>query len=256
MLQIAVIEFIKGHNVTISCYSDNHFIQAMNSTLPNVDFSSLASDLHTAPESYKCTWNKSEWYSYYTNGDGDGPLIFLDYEASTIWGPLFLSRDISFEKGILIGNNVLLKVPEELQGKGISRRLNAIMYTVYKAAGVKVIRAKAALDAGGYVWALAGFYATNQDEVRAILNSAREKAERNTFKNQTSTLTPALCELLQKRVDLHYGINPNKTFPMQVFSSLDCGEEILMRTEWSGELNLLDLSQMSIFAEYLKKENV
>jgi hypothetical protein len=185
-----------------------------------------------------------------------GRLSFWTTRQARYGVPLFLSRDISFENGFLIGNNVLLKVPEELQGKGISRRFNAILYTVYRAAGVKVIRTKAALDAGGYVWALAGFYATSQDEVRAILMSAREKAEKNTLENQTSTLTPTLCELLQKRVDLHYGINPDKKFPMQVFSSLDCGEEILMKTEWSGELDLADLSQMSIFDEYLKKGNI
>ena len=253
MLVATALQFIRGCNVTVSCYSDEEFMQLMNKTLKNVDFVSLASDFQMAPGPYGGEWIKVDWYSFYREADGDGALILLNYEARTEWGPLSMVRDISVEDGVLIGNNIYLRVPDELQGKGISRRLNAIMYEAYKAAGVKVIRATATLDAGGYVWALAGFYATEEYEVRNILKSARERAERNVLENQTSTLTPTLCNSLQKRIDLHYGINSDKRFPMQAFSSLACGEEILKGTEWSGELDLADLSQMSIFNEYLKK---
>ncbi|MGY2132716.1 hypothetical protein ACW9KT_10835 [Hymenobacter sp. HD11105] len=251
MLSTHVLEHIKSYSVIINCYSEVRFIDTMNEFLGNMEFDTLAHELSLAPAPYDFKWKEVEWLSYYS--DGFAVLIQLRYEADTAWGPICLMRDIVLIDGSLIANHISLTIPDDLQGKGISKAINRILYKQYRLGGVKIIRLNATLTAGGYVWALAGFCATDRKEVQTILDCARKKAEQNIANGSDSILIPALCDLLQKRIDFHYAITPDKHLPMGIFSSLDCGEEILKGTEWSGEIDLADLSQYSIFEEHLNK---
>lgn len=245
------LELIRKQNVQLNCASDVEFLRLANHYFVRMDLVLLATELKNAPIKYGFTWQTSEWKSYHSI---DNPsVLHLEYISKTPWGEVNLDRDIVYEDRQLIAEHVCLTMPTQLQGGGISRRLNSILYTQYKLAGIKTIRIRAGLTAGGYVWALAGFYATQEIQVRKILKSAREKADANIVAGRTSTLTPALCDDLELQIDLHYSQAKRTHFPMQAFSDLDCGKEILLDTQWRGELDLAYKPQTIIFEEYLNK---
>jgi hypothetical protein len=226
-------------------------MHGMNHYLAGMDFVFLASALRQLSTQYGFNWFKSEWHSHFSVDNN--VILHLDYEATFNGQAIYLDREIFIEDYKLIARHVGLVLPRALQGRGISRRINSIFYSQYKVSGVTTIRLEAGLTDGGYVWAGAGFYATNEAQVREILDAARKKAVNNIQANRTSDLTPALCDTLQEVVDMHYGLNNDAYFPMHTFSDLTCGEEILKDTQWSGELNLANKPQTVIFDQYLNK---
>ncbi|QIL78456.1 hypothetical protein [Hymenobacter sp. HDW8] len=223
----------------------------MNTQLYYMDFVNLAKELKDVPTVYSFEWHKSLWSSHYSVQNNS--ILNFSYEATAYGKPILLERDILVEQRKLIVNHVCLAMPKELQGRGISRKLNTILYNQYKLSGIKAIRLKAGLTDGGYVWAIAGFHATKREEVEIILQSARKKADENAALGRTSSLTHALCDDLQELVSFHYSITPEAYFPMHTFSDMECGEEILKGTQWSGELDLAYKPQTHIFDQYLNK---
>lgn len=248
MLTKSDLAAIRQQLVVVTCSSDEDFIGAANHILPGFQFVKLASQLREAAEFFGFAWEQADWYLY--NGSGNGSILYLYYQASTMWGSISLARDICYRPEGLVADHAYLNLPVELQGNGLSKYLNSVCYEQYRQAGVVKIEVYATLDAGGYVWARAGFAATKRPEVEAIVALAYEK----TTQNQTTRLTHALCDVLQKEVSLHYGLQPDKPFPIWRWATLGFGEELLLKTSWHGELDLTDEVQVRIFKKYLGSE--
>ena len=236
---------IRQRLVLIICSSDDDFIGAANHILPGFQLVDLAAQLQGAAVAFGFAWEQSDWYLY--NGSGNGSIIYLYYQAPTVWGSISLARDICYRPEGLVADHAYLNIPAELQGNGLSKYLNNVLYRQYCQAGVVKIELYATLEAGGYVWARVGFAATKRLEVEAIVALAYEKVTQN----QTTSLTQALCGILKKEVDLHYGLHPHKPFPIWRWATLPFGEELLLKTSWHGELDLTDEVQVRIFKKYL-----
>ncbi|MET8006310.1 hypothetical protein [Nonomuraea glycinis] len=85
------------------------------------------------------------------------------------------TRILHRENGTLWVYNDFLFLHEDQQGKGFASTWNRHLEGWYRESGVERVEVTAALDAGGYVWALAGFSWRDRYEVGAFDERSRVK---------------------------------------------------------------------------------
>lgn len=126
----------------------------------------------------------------------------------------------------------ILKIKEELQGKGLSRELLKVMYKQYKKAGVKEIVLTANMEVGGYAWAKYGFHVP-KDEIDLVTVSRNVKG-------------------FQQITDKYFRENPTaESFPMRIIADMPGGKEMLLGSDWDGFLDLTDRAAVQTFENYL-----
>lgn len=139
-----------------------------------------------------------------------------------------------------------LSLPVRLQGQGLVRTILRAFYEQYQQANIDEILLVAGKFWGGYFWAKCGFYATNEQEVRSIVDRGR-----------VLDISHSVIEILSAIVDAFYARNAVGTpFPMRLLANEPTGKLLLKGASWDGVLNLHNLQHVSIFETYLYTSNV
>lgn len=223
--------------VKVTGGSDQVITHLLEQHLPTSNLPQLAGDLKEAAKRLKFTWEQPIFRV--KNPAINGEVLNLDYLGTWRKQSVTMARTFYQKDGSLRVSHDLLELPEKLQGKGVSRLLNSAFYEEYQRSGVQAITLHAALDAGGYAWAKAGFAATDQAEVLAILAKAPAQVPSN------------VVQALQQVVQDHYTAYPNKPFPMERLAQTQYGKTLLSGSSWHGILDLNNAEQMAIFEAYL-----
>lgn len=152
-------------------------------------------------------------------------------------------ESVSLERGFLKTSNGdivvrhnLFELPEELQGKGISKKVMRACFEEYEKMGVTRVEVCANIDVGGLTWAKYGFYG-ERDEIEAIIKNRQRKG--------LITQEEAADALSIVREYEDY-------VPMQLLGYAPYGGKLLLGTRWQGHINLKDAAQMDYLHKYLR----
>lgn len=170
-----------------------------------------------------------------------GDTAVLHYEGVGGKGGMTMTRTFYHEK---IGGRKSIEVhhdtfilPEDLQGKGISKKVIRSLFEEYERMGVKRVSVDADLDAGGYVWAKFGFCCNRKSFVKSIAESAFDAKK-----------------ITQDELDdiLRYLSECRKDFvPMNYLASKKYGHRLLDGTSWPGYIDLDDQARMDYLHQYV-----
>jgi len=154
-----------------------------------------------------------------------------------------LGRNFEMTRNIQYGElsnevyHAYLRIPEDKQGGGLTKRMFRILYKEYEASNVTKLKVTANIDVGGYAWARYGFLATNKSEILAIINRS------NNIEFKRNAL---------RKVQYFYNkYSEGKYFPMNRLTTIKGGKDALLNSRWSGELDLTDENQKRMFLNYL-----
>ena len=166
-------------------------------------------------------------------------LIDLDYIGEAESGEaVTLEREFSMKPdGSIVVSHDLFELPEELQGRGISKQIIRACFEEYEHMGVTRVEVFANINDGSWCWAKYGFYGE-----RKQIESLIEKR----FKLGKITI--------EERDDaLEYVRNFKEFIPMQGLGYADYGERLLrdFNCGWNGFIDLNDEVQMNYLHEYL-----
>ena len=236
-LRTAGVKVIGGDDATV--------LARLQRLLPASDLPGLHADVSAVARKFRFKWQEVRWV---VQSDAGNPYLNLEYVGVAKGKDVYFVRKITLEKGLPVAHHEFLTLPEHLQGKDVSRQLNRAMYRQYQLAGVNEVRVHAALEAGGYAWAKAGFEATNPVELYDLLTpSIRAEG-----KKPMAALDQGLLDELWKEVDDHFHATPNAPFPIWKWAQTDFGKPLLIRSSWHGVLALNNPLQKGIFEEYLR----
>ena len=241
MFDASVLDSIRSLNIQVGRGNDSTIIRSIESQMPDGDFLQLAMDLDAVAKNFDFKWSKASWTV--ADGRGDGTLLYMEYQAMVDNEPLLLARRLSNRDGELIAHHELLGLPTRLQRLNISRAINNALLTQYKKLLVSSIELKAGLDAGGYVWAKAGFSATERADIDETLLKA----------TQNSIVAPSVIKALEGEVERHYAKNPDNPDPFPIWRWANNAplKAMLIVSSWHGVLNLRNKQELSRFEEYL-----
>ncbi|GAB3635320.1 hypothetical protein GCM10027422_09100 [Hymenobacter arcticus] len=139
-----------------------------------------------------------------------------------------------------------LSLPFRLREKGLVKPILTAFYQQYRLAAIDDIKLNAGKFIGGYFWAKLGFYATEEQAVRAILVGGKLK-----------DISHEILCVWQDIVDTFYEQNPSGTpFPMLLLSNGQEGKTLLKDTSWAGTMDLHNPQHCAIFENYLGLFNV
>lgn len=128
----------------------------------------------------------------------------------------------------------LFEIDEQIQGKGLSKKLFRLLYKQYQRMGVKRLDVFANINIGGYTWARYGFMAIDKNgAMNAII---RHRKEAHDF------------------IEDYYNKNnlpATAPFPMRLISEQPWGREALIGGFWEGFIDLTDQSQREVFENYI-----
>ncbi len=131
-------------------------------------------------------------------------------------------------------------VPLPYQNKGLIKPVFQASLQQYVNAGVKKITVHAALKGGGYTWGRCGFVAVDRKEVEVILEMA------------IKMLTFNELEPVNRIFSKYYSDNPKgAAFPMVLWAGLPGMKEVLLGTDWLGEVDLQNPEQFRNFSNYV-----
>lgn len=196
-------------------------LQAIESNLTNT----TSKEIHRKIEfDYSGKWLKIEYRNNVT--DMNDALIFVRE---------FVKRNKSIEV-----NHEYCLIPASFRGKGRIKKVFQESLQQYLNINVNKIKVHAGLGGGGYVWAKHGFVGIYKDEIDVILTKARMNLSSNEFK------------IVEKIHTVYYSKKPSgKDFPMDLWAELDFMKPILMGSDWHGELNLKNKTQLNNFVDYV-----
>jgi len=154
---------------------------------------------------------------------------------------LKLRRTFSYDPELIVSHDYFY-IPPSARQKGIGKTVLESCLKQYENMDVKRIKVHAGLEDGGYVWAKAGFKATNYEEVNLILEVAKDKLKGDD---------------LSDVVDIHthyYQEEPKgNKFPMEQWARLDCMKDILRGSDWHGQIDLTNPNEKANFKNYVSK---
>lgn len=140
--------------------------------------------------------------------------------------------------GLLECHHDFFVIPEDMQGKGFSKKTFQLLYKEYQRMGVDYITVMANIDVGGYCWAKYGFKAKNHFAAVQCFEGLPDN-------------------LLQKALDFiedYYTTNnlPHSApFPMKLLAQQPWGKDALLNSLWSGILDLRDKAEREFFEKYM-----
>ena len=142
-------------------------------------------------------------------------------------------EDVTGEKTVL---HEYWKVPESLQGNGISKRLMKSMFKQYEKCGVEKVMLTANIDVGGYAWARYGFSADFLDVDLLVKNQLKAgKITQAEFNDAMSIINGCSKD----------------SFPMNRLANRPYGKKLLKGTMWLGEFKMNDKTQVKYFRDYV-----
>lgn len=144
--------------------------------------------------------------------------------------------------------HALFDVPDEMQKKGLSRKVLAKLYEGYKRADIDRIAMYANIDVGGYAWTRYGFtFSGGEKFLRNYLTTFVE--ETAFLKDHPNGLNEAFS-IIEKWYKKNGRYDP---FPMNLLTGYDWSKDLLLGSHWNGELMLGDVTQIKVFEDYLYK---
>jgi len=163
--------------------------------------------------------------------------ISMELTGANAKGEIFdLSRNFMLHKGQRTVKHEYFKIPKDLQGKGISKKVFQALYEQYQNAKVERIEVFANIDIGGYTWARYGFSFKNEVDRRMIVNRAQRA-----FSGKTLDAFNAFWAT----------VKDVPVFPLQAFTQTPWGKKVLLGSNWDGYIDLTDANQRTLFENYL-----
>jgi hypothetical protein len=250
LLMQDIIQSIRAEAVTVdrNGIPEQYLNGVLSSWFPDADFGRLGYELAQSAEMFGLSWSKAAWSI--TNG-GERPILSIAYTAWTVHGTIELERRILRDKQSVIACHDIFGIPDLLQNNDFSRIINRVLYKFYQRIGLDSIKMRAGLDAGGYVWAIAGFAATKRVELDKIIEDAHEKRL-----EPTSIISEDTLEFLEEDIETHFSSPDPGPFPIYQWILLPNRaeiKEILIGSTWHGELNFDDNVQIDTFEKYVNK---
>jgi len=134
------------------------------------------------------------------------PMLLMQYfsdDSSDDKNGLALSQALVKHDDQLVAELDFLRIPAAARRQGVAKQLLNINLQQYLLLGVDKIKLEAALENGGLVWAKAFFTATEQAEVKSILDKAGQ------------LLSPVQFKYVKRVYDNYYEQYPGgRAFPM------------------------------------------
>jgi hypothetical protein len=175
--------------------------------------------------------------------DEDPVTLLIQYyseDHDDIVTGLALSRAFIKNGDEFVAEHDFFRIPTVGRKKGIGKKMLFYCLQQYLLMGIDKIKVYAALENGGYVWAKAFFAATDQAEVKVILDKA------------TSALKAEEFWPVKRIYDNYYSKNPGgKNFPMVKWSDLPGMEAVLSKSHWHGEIDLNNTELLTKFKNYV-----
>lgn len=166
----------------------------------------------------------------------DNVQVVFKSQGNNFW----IVRDFSKTKGKISVDHSLFTVPEELQGKGVSKQIFKAFYKQYNNIGVSGINVHANIDVGGYTWAKYGF-CTSQSGAMSLISS----------RLQQNIISPAQFNDATNIVKQYFANNKASNFPMNLLADTEYGKKLLLGSDWNGCIDLFNATQRKTFEKYL-----
>lgn len=152
-----------------------------------------------------------------------------------------LERAFRFEeqdgRQIRVVEHELFRLPESMQGKGISKRVFRDLFTQYETCGIEKVYIHANIDVGGYCWAKYGCTAKSSS-VKSVVQEALADGK-ITLEESKDALS-----FLEK-------FGEDGRIPMQGLANKVYGKRMLMGSDWDGIIDLSDAVQMDYLYKYI-----
>lgn len=232
-------------NVSVDLLPEDNLIKSLRNENVKINYSNNAVDLFNLNSK---GFNLKTMFSELEKELNDAGILNIKKEVyfrndgfdfSLITRGFSMNRKVSYGSK---GNSVYhdyLRLPKEVQGGGLTKRMFQKLYKQYKAGGITKINVTANIDVGGYAWARYGFSATNRSEVSKIINASKNKE----FK-----------KIAKRKLNYHYGKHGDGVpFPMLRLTKIKGGKEALLNTWWSGTIDLKNKKELEWFVNYLFK---
>ncbi|MEO7214474.1 hypothetical protein [Mucilaginibacter sp.] len=224
-----------GFNITAGSLPLEDFL---NSTFPGLNVLQYVKDINDLLQPLTQSTIIKE-LAFFENAP---PMLIVQYfsEDSDDETGLGLSRTFIKSKNEFIVEHDFFRLPSAKRRQGIAKQLLGFSLQQYLSSGVDKIKLRAELENGGYVWAKTEFTATDQTEVKTILDNAEKTISSQQFK------------FVKRVYDNYYDKNPNgRNFPMIKWSELPEMEEILNGSKWQGEIDLNNKELLAKFKHYV-----
>ena len=153
-------------------------------------------------------------------GGAYGPST-ISYKGTCDGNEFEVSRSFIIQDGIKSVTHSLFKLPNNLQGKGISKKMFKVMIKEYENSGVSIVNVHANIDVGGYCWSKYGFkiHKSNLDDLMLQLE---EKS--TTF-----------AKKVKDKVDKFFAYKPDSEyFPMNLIADLDNAKYAQYKLVWDN----------------------
>jgi hypothetical protein len=135
-------------------------------------------------------------------------------------------------------------LPNNQQGKGVSKFVFRNLYEQYQNAGVDIINVHANIDVGGYTWAKYGFKVEQRKDIEDLLDY------------RINAISPSEMQEARKIVEDFYTTNSDTTpFPMNLLTGYEWSVDLLKGASWYGIIDLNDKNQKKVLEKYLGISN-
>ncbi|MDB0602351.1 hypothetical protein PL373_14615 [Tenacibaculum maritimum] len=155
------------------------------------------------------------------------------------------SRGFNMTRSVLYGkefNSVshdYLLLPDKVQGGGLTKKMFQSLYKQYEKGNIKKIEVHANINVGGYAWARYGFSSVD----KRYLDLVVKRFEGTSIFNKVKRI-----------VSNHYKNGNSTPFPMYKIVEVKGSKEILLGSDWFGEINLNNKDEKERFLNYLFKK--
>ena len=198
----------------------------------------------------------------FTGMDDDfGKGVFVTYKATPKnthitkgTQKITITRAFYIKDGELCVSHDYLNIPIQYQNKGFAKQILKMYHEQYKKIGIKKIDLLANSTVGGYAWGQYGF-STTKENVNFLIDHG--VSNESFIPNDDWQKYKPFVKLVVKQ---YFKENKNaKMFPMRLISDIEIdgkkvGKDILLGTQWYGELDFNDVVQLAIFERYLEDE--
>lgn len=169
----------------------------------------------------------------YTFNDG----VYLEYLGkSSSGGEVKLFRTFKKGKNGVEADHVSFKLPDELQGIGISKEVFRGLFAEYEDMHLSRINLTANATVGGYCWAKYGFCAKKSD----ILHIAEDICHRGKISSVEYDEVVSIANMVE-----------GDTMPMNLLAQLPYAKDMLKGENWIGHLNFSDREQVKYMKDYI-----
>ena len=234
------IEAIKGLGYNISISYAFSLEDIINLNFPNFNISKYLSTVDTSFS--PTTTNTIDRYIRYNDSPLTLGIEYYNNYAHENEQLAFYRVFRKIRKSIEIEHKYCI-IPEPFRGKGLIKTVFQESLQQYVNMHAKKIIVHAGLSGGGYTWAKHGFVAIKRQEVKKILDLAE------------SELSDIEFQPIKKIYDVYYKKYPNgRTFPMDLWAASGYMKDILMGSNWNGQLDLRKSDQFRNFKEYVYRQ--